>query len=150
MQRARDRDVVDVVAGGLRQRPILAPAGDAPVDQPWIAREARLGAEPEPFGHAGTKAFDQRVGLFRQRQHDLDCLRLLEIEGDRAPAARHHVELGIERQAEIGALEPIDAQDVGAHVGEQHAAEWSGPDPGQLQNAHAREWTAHRTFPDLL
>ena len=50
-----ERDVVDVVAGRLRQRPVLAPAGHPAVDEPRVAGEAPVGAEAEPLGHPGRK-----------------------------------------------------------------------------------------------
>ena len=54
-ERAGERDVVDVVAGGLRVRTVLAPAGHAPVDQLRVPREADVGADAEPLGDAGTE-----------------------------------------------------------------------------------------------
>jgi hypothetical protein len=52
MKRADERDVVDVVPGGLRERPLLAPAGDAAVDEAGVARQAILRAKAEPLGDA--------------------------------------------------------------------------------------------------
>jgi len=43
VQRAADGDVVQVVAGGLRQWAVLAPARHASVHQPRIARQALFG-----------------------------------------------------------------------------------------------------------
>jgi hypothetical protein len=143
VQRPADRDVVDVVTGRLRERAVLPPAGDAPIDQSRVARQARIGAEPQPLGDAGAEAFDEDVGLLHQRQHELDRLRALEIEPDRAPAAPHDVELVLERQTQVARLEPVDAQHVGAHVGEQHAAEWPRPDAGQLDHLHPGQRTTH-------
>ena len=68
-ERAGERDVVDVVAGRVRERPVLAPAGHAAVHEPRVAGEARVGADAEPLGHAGPEALDQRVGLLDQAQH---------------------------------------------------------------------------------
>ena len=42
---------------------LLAPAGHAAVDQLRIAPEHDIGAEAEALHHAGTEAFDQRVGM---------------------------------------------------------------------------------------
>ena len=44
VQRAGQRDVVDVVAGARRQRAVLAPAGHAAVDEPRVAREQHVRA----------------------------------------------------------------------------------------------------------
>ena len=41
VQHAGERDVVDVVAGARGERPVLAPAGHAAVDQPRVARRGR-------------------------------------------------------------------------------------------------------------
>ena len=62
-ERARERDVVDVVAGGLRHRAALAEARHAAVDEARILREADVGAEPEPLHHAGTEALGEHVRL---------------------------------------------------------------------------------------
>ena len=61
-QRAGQREIVEIVAGGLRQRPVLSPAGHAAVDEPRIALGAVGRPEAEPLHHAGPVALDQRVG----------------------------------------------------------------------------------------
>ena len=86
-ERAGDRDVVDVMAGGVRQRAFLAPAGHAAVDQLWIAREHDVGAEAEPLHHAGAKTFDQRIGAGEQVEHLRDRGLVLQIELDHLAAA---------------------------------------------------------------
>ena len=92
-ERAGERDVVDVVAGGLRHRTVLAPAGHAAVDELRVAGEARVGAEAEPLGDAGPEALDQRVGLLDEREHRLDAVGLLQVDADRAPAAVQDLEV---------------------------------------------------------
>ena len=87
-ERAGERDVVDVVAGRVRERTVLAPSGHAPVDEARVAREARVGPEPEPLGHARAEPLDERVGLLDQAQHGLDAVGVLQVDGDVAPAAR--------------------------------------------------------------
>ena len=66
-QHARDREVVDVVADVGGERTVLAPAGHARVDEPRVARPARVGPDAEPFGDAGPEALEQHVGLLAQR-----------------------------------------------------------------------------------
>ena len=58
-ERAGERDVVDVVAGGLRHRTVLAPAGHAAVDELRVAGETHVGAETEPLGHARAVALER-------------------------------------------------------------------------------------------
>ena len=71
-ERAAERDVVDVVPGGLRVRTVLAPAGHAAVDELRVPGEAGVGPDAEPLGHAGPEALDERIGLLDEREHRLD------------------------------------------------------------------------------
>ena len=86
-ERAGERDVVDVVTGGLRERTVLAPPGHAPVHEPRVAREAHVGPEPESLGDAGPVPLDERVGPLHQPQHGLDAVGVLEVDGDVAATA---------------------------------------------------------------
>ena len=61
------RDVVDVVSRGRRERPVLTPAGHAPVHESWIAREANVGPESKSLGNAGAIPFEQHVGALDTR-----------------------------------------------------------------------------------
>ena len=65
VQHAGERDVVDVVAGALGERTVLAPAGHAAVDEARVARVHGVGPEAEALHHAGPEALDQRVGAAR-------------------------------------------------------------------------------------
>ena len=38
----------------------------------------------------------------------------------------------------------FQAQNVGAHVGEEHAGVGTRPDPGEFEHLQAREWSSHR------
>ena len=82
-ERAGERDVVEIVTGGLRERTVLAPARHAPEHEPRIAREADVGTEAESLHHAGPEALDQRVGLLDEAQHHLDAGGTLEIHARR-------------------------------------------------------------------
>ena len=83
VQRAGQRDVVDVVAGSTCERSGLPPARHAAVDQLRIAREAYFGPDAEPLHHTGAETLDQRIGLFDQLQRGFDRFRFLQIERDR-------------------------------------------------------------------
>ena len=121
------------MAGGLRQRAFLAPAGHAAVDQPRIARQHHVGSEAEPLHHAGTKAFDQRVGVGEQVEHLRDRGLVLEVElDDLAAAPRHRF------QVLLGA-DAIERHDLGAHVGQHHAGERARADAGEFDDAEAGE-----------
>jgi hypothetical protein len=53
-------------------------------------------AQAQPLHHAGTEALDQDVGLARQRQRR-SRPALLEVQRQRAPPARHHIEFGAQQ-----------------------------------------------------
>ncbi len=66
--------------------------------------------------------------------------------GERAAAAVQHLELGLlARQPEVGRLAPVDADHLGAHVGQQHGRERCRADAGHLDDAVAGERT-HRGY----
>jgi hypothetical protein len=129
-------DVVDVVPRGLGVRAILAPAGHPAVDDPRVAGEAVLRAEAEPLGDPGPEPLHDDVGLFHQPEHGLDPIRVLEVDADGAPVAGEHVLRRVGRVAAAHGRRPLDADDVGAHVAEEHGAERAGPDPGELDDLH--------------
>ena len=68
---------------------------------------------------------------------------MLEVDGHRsAPAIEQvHVWLGVWRID--GLVGTVDANDVGAGVGQHHAAERARSDPGELDDPDAVERTAH-------
>ena len=145
MQRAGERDVVDVVARRLRERARLPPARHAAIDEFRIAFEAHVGPEAKTFHHAGTEAFDQRVGLLDQFQRGLDGFGLLEIEGDAAAAAIG--DFVFRRHASALA---VDADHVRAHVGEQHGGERSRTDACEFHDTNALQRTHVLFLPWLL
>jgi hypothetical protein len=61
--------------------------------------------------------------------------RILEIERQRAAAALG--DLMPLRRFRVAAIDP---QDVGAHVGQKHPAEWTGTDAGKFHDTHAAQW----------
>jgi len=150
VQRAGERDVVDVVAGGLGEWPLLAPAGHAAVDQLRVALEADVGADAEALGDAGTERLGHAMGLLDQAQHDLDAFRLLQVDRDRSAAAVVHGELGVGETIHHVALGAIDTDDVGAHVAQHHRAHRSRADAGQFDDRETRQRTRHDFPPAKL
>ena len=143
LERARQRDVVDVVAGGLRVRPVLTPAGQPPVHELRVAGARDVGPDAEPLGDAGPEHLEEGVGLLHQPQQRLDAVGLLQIDGDGLLAAVH----GAGRRLRVvdgpGGVDPVDPQHLGPHVGEQHPAERPGPQPDHLHGTQPLERTRH-------
>ena len=131
MQRAGQRDVVDVVARGLGQGTVLAPTSNAAEDEARVAGEALVRTEAEPLHDAGTKPLDQRVGLLDEAEQGCDAVGVLEVDRHRAPAAVEHVASGIPS----GGSRAIDTHDVGAHVGQHHGGERARSDARHLDHA---------------
>ena len=121
------------MAGGVRQRAFLAPAGHAAIDQLWIAREHDVRAEAETFHHAGTKTFDQRICAGEQVEDLRDGGLVLQIELDHLAAAHR------DRLQVLAGADAVERDDLGAHVGEQHAGEGTGTDAGEFDDAETGE-----------
>ena len=58
-----DGDVIDVVAGRLRERAVLPPASHACIDQPRITRGDDVWTETQPLHDARTEALYQHVSV---------------------------------------------------------------------------------------
>ena len=69
VQCSGQRDVVDIVPGGVRQRTRLAPACHTAVDDRRIASKTGIRAQAQSFHHAWSKTFDQGIGFLDQPEH---------------------------------------------------------------------------------
>ena len=134
VQRTGERDVVDVVPRGLRQRPMLAPARHSAVDQPRVATRDRLRPQPQALHDARAEAFHQDVGRLQQLQHLLDAGGVLEV-------GLHHRASPLRDVARITGACPraVDRHHVGAHVRQQHAGEGPRSDARELDDPQVRE-----------
>ncbi len=135
-----ERDVVDVVAGAIGPRALLAEAGHAADDQFRISGQQHVGADAEALDDAGRKpsisasalaaslsTTSRPAALFMSTAIDW---RPRASTSNLRLAARHS-------QARIFAA--VDANDAGAHVGEQHAGKRRRADAGHLDHGHIRE-----------
>jgi hypothetical protein len=129
VQRAGQRQVVDVVAGGGGQRAGLAPAGHAARrGAGWRPGSRR--AQAEALHHAGAVAFDEAVGRGDQLAGGGEAFGLLEVEGDDAAVAVEDVDRRIKKLGRrLGARRQLalDAHHLGAQVGEDHRPIGAGP-----------------------
>ena len=121
------------MAGGLRQRAFLAPAGHPAEYEARIARHHDIGAEAQPLHHAGTKAFDQRIGIGEQVEHLRDSGLVLQIQFDHFPAAPRH------RFQVLFRADAVERYDFRAHIGQHHAGERTRADAGEFDDAEAGE-----------
>ncbi len=144
VQRAGQGQVVDVMPSRVGQRAGLAPAGHAAVDETRVGGEAIVRAEAEAFHHAGAEAFDQHVGAGCQLFGGGEAFGLLQVEADDPPAAVEDVDLRVEEfRCRFGARRQLalDAHDLGAQVGEDHAAHRGRAEGGEFNDPDAVEWS---------
>ena len=136
MQGTGQGDVVDVVTGRVRQRPILPPARHASVDQLRVPRHAVIRAQAQALGHAGPEAFEQRIRRLRQPQHRLHALGLFQIHTDGAPVAGKNIPRGTCPRPHA-----IHADHLRAHIRKHHPAEGPRTDTGQFDDAISMKWS---------
>ena len=148
----------EVEAAALAIGAGLAEAGDGGVDQARVAGRQRRPPETQPLERAGPEILDQDVGAIDQLQQ-LGLAGLgLEVDDDRALVAvpdhegrafaahegRHATRI-------VAAVGPLDLDDVGAVVGQQHRAVGARQmarqvhDREPLQRTRLRHWF----FPDV-
>lgn len=132
MEHADQGYIVDVVAGSLRQRPLLAPSGHTAVNQAPIARQANVGSKAKAFHHAGTESLDQSVSLLHQAEYRLHGLGAFQVQRHGAPPAPQQVVFCVDRYSQTGIGCPVDTQHVSTHVGQQHRAHRRRPDARHL------------------
>jgi hypothetical protein len=113
-----------------------------------VGNLARVGIESEEDGSRHPVGRNEPC----QAAGDLDCTRRGEvqeyallsliplIEISRAVEARLHAGRRNRQPARsVGPCLRLEADDLGAEVGELHRAEWARPDPAEVDDAHARE-----------
>jgi len=132
------------VARGLRQRPVLPPAGHAAVDEPGIASGAIGGPEPKALHHARPVALDQRIRRLDHRQRLRNGFGALQVEGD-DPLSSPQRTFG-ERAiggAEGRLVRANDRDDFCAEIGQHAAGERAWTDPLELDRLKSGKRTHH-------
>ena len=133
-QRPGEADVVDVVAGHPGPGAVLAEPAQPRVHEALVGLVTRRRADAQPLGHARPVALQQYVRVADEIEHHLNAVRRLEVDGDRPTPP---FDDRVHRVVAAGRTDAVDADHGGAHVGEEHDAERSRPDAGQLDDAHA-------------
>src|SRR5581483_6799137 len=132
--------------------PALAESGYRRVDDTRIDRPEELGTKPALFQRSRPIGFQQHVGLCCELADDLDCLRSFKVERQRPLVAieRRETDAFPVADRRCGprhvAARWLDLNDVGAHVGEQRAAQWAGDEVRQLDDANSGERLGHGRF----
>src|SRR5439155_27057945 len=139
-------DVVDIVAGAVRVRPVLPVAGDRAIHETRIHGGEPLVADAELRHDAGTETFHDDVRFFREPQKHLAPFRTFQVEPyrtlvavdepekirhERSPANAPH------RAGIVPRLRDLDLDDVRPHVGEVPGRHRPGEQPRRSQDADA-------------
>jgi hypothetical protein len=143
-QQPGQRDVVQVVAGRMRQRATLAPTGHAAIHQLWIARRALGRPETQALHDAGAVALDQRVGLGHELERLRDAGRLLQVDHHRLLAAPQRViGAAAEPLTHREPAGPHDQRHRRAHVGQHAAGQRSGTEAFEFDDVQAGQRWIH-------
>ena len=146
--RHRLDDVVVALAADVRTG--LAEAVDRDVDQVRVDGPERVLAEAEALGDTRAEVLHEDVDGGKELQCDCLRVRLREIEHQAALAAvdvrprRADRAASMTEVAEAVATDGLlELDDLGAHVGEEHAGERAGDHLGGVDNGVAMEWAGH-------
>src|SRR5207245_7415027 len=100
---------------------------------------------------SAPKVFDADVAAFRQLQHDIARGRVSEIQRNGALAPIDGDEIGAPRTAMrwhstgiVTAVDPLDFDDIGAQIGQDHGGRRPGHNRAEVQNAYACQWRGQR------
>ena len=110
-----------------------------------LVGEAHLGND------AGAEVFQYHVGGLHELPEDLLTLLGAHVEGDAllAPVVDGEVDAGAVNQGGMGsgllAAGLFDFDDLGAHVGHNHASPGPGLIPGEFQHFYSVQTATHRS-----
>ena len=129
----------------------LIPEGpDRAVDQSRMPFQHGLRADADLVDDAWPEILDQDVGILAQPMQRIDVGRQLQVEDDGALVAvlaveveRRHAVWAEGRAPDariVAAIRFLHLDDVGAHVGQQHAGKRTGQRLAHFDNANSFEW----------
>ena len=153
-EHAVERQVVDVVPGPLRPRPVRAVAGDGAVDEPGIDRLQRREPQAQPVHDPGSEPLQDHVRLCRQPLENLLALRLFQVQGQRPLVAveDHMVAAVVAQQRRppadvVPALGIFHLDHISAEIRQQHGAERPRQQTRQVEHFHTGKGSLHGVFP---
>lgn len=126
------------MSGGVGERALLPPTRHPPVNQPGVARQTLLGAHAEPLGHTGAVPLHQHIGALDQRKHLRHPVGTLQVHQYGALVAVGDVVGRVDAQSRASG--PVDTDDIGAEVGQEHGREGAGADAREFDHPHPVQW----------
>jgi hypothetical protein len=139
-ERTGERNVVDVVTSHLRERPGLPPASHSAEYEARIARQERSGTEAQAFHDPRPETFDDDVGSIAQFQRRVSSLVGSNVDLQNVPPA---VDNGVWPAV---SARPIDPDNFGAEIRQEHAAVRARAYAREFQDAHTRQGPGSASF----
>ena len=134
------------MAGTGSQRTGLAPARYSSVDQAGIDCPAIRRAQTQVFGDARPEPLQQHVGFGGHRQYGPHAVAMMQIHDDRAAVAAEHVLVGWDAAGRWTG--PLDANDLCAHVRQEHGRIRTRADARELDDLEAVQRTSRSRLTD--
>jgi hypothetical protein len=145
MPQAPDRLADDAEGRTVRVGTLLSETGNMGDHQPRPSLLQDVVAEPEFVELSWPEVLDDRVALRGKPQHDLNRLRMFQVEGDDAlvagverPPWRHAPDLLAPLPHGVAGRR-LDLDYVGAEIAEDAGAEGRGDEMADLDDPHAGE-----------
>ncbi len=133
-----------VVTRPIAIGPLLAKAGNAPVDQPGVDLGQGLVVNAETMLDVGSEVFNQYVGARDQLHQDREPTLILQVQRHRALVSVEVLEVrAVAGKILIGILDGLDLDDLRSHVGKLAYAGRSGPGAGQVQDGVVCQCQGH-------
>src|SRR5262249_21303285 len=135
-----------VQAGLVAPRALGPERGDRAVDEARVGALDRVVVDAEALRHPAAEPFDDDVGPGGEAPEGVAALGTLPVEAERALVTVdrevQHAFAVANRARVYGAagvrrLPRFHLHDVGAHVGQVHAADGAGDQVGELEDPHA-------------
>ncbi len=140
----------DVVAGAVRPRTFAAEGCAIDIDDVGALAAEGLVVDAEAFGDIGAVVDHDHIAGAGEAADDVAAGGMVEVEGDGLLAAIEGL-VGLRltgqelpRQPPRLAVDRLDLDDLGAEVGEEHAAERPGDDLGEVQDSDPGERPGRR------
>ena len=137
------------VGAQVAQRAVLSGGGNGCHDDVGLDGAERFIAEAQTIHHTGREVLDDNIAAGRQSFGEFDSLRFADVEGNAQLAAvdvvEHRVLFGVGLVADDGSaqshivqtLAGFNLDDLGAHVGQNHAGDGAGQHPAEIQHTVA-------------
>ena len=124
-------------------RPARPVGGQRDHDEPGIVSHERVPAQVEPVDRTGSEVLDDDIRLADEAMHEVTTSLGLEVDGEAALVPVDGEEVGADAVCRprwapgaqiVARARPLDLDDVGAEVAQDHRSEGARKDPRQVED----------------